>query len=379
MKLFVAICALLAVCAAQETCVESETTASGTKAPRTFCSGDLIFEENFDELDFETWQHEITLAGGGNWEFQVYTNNRSNSFVEDGNLNIRPSLTADEFGEGFLSSGVMNLHGGAPADQSDQCTWSDFWGCERVGTPDHIINPIRSGQIKTINSFSFKYGKVEVKAKMPAGDWIWPAIWLLPKKSVYGGWPRSGEIDMVESRGNRYLFSGSTNVGVEQVGSTLHFGPSPSQNGWPTSHYEKQSGTNSGFDRGFHLYQLEWTKTSLTFKIDNVVTGRIDAVKDGGFFKRGGFPIHEANPWAKGTIMAPFDQEFYLIINNAVGGTNYFNDAFVNRGSGKPWSNTSPYAPRDFWNRRNDWLPSWNLKAGNDAAIQVDYVRVWAV
>ncbi|CAO1306523.1 unnamed protein product [Diamesa hyperborea] len=374
MKLFLAICAILAVCAAEETCEKSHTTASGTKAPGTFCSGDLIFEENFDELDFETWQHEITLAGGGNWEFQVYTNNRSNSFVEDGNLNIRPSLTADEFTENFLRSGVMNLHGGAPADQ---CTNAQFWGCERQGTQNNIINPITSARI--LNSFSFKYGRVEVKAKMPAGDWIWPAIWLLPKKSVYGGWPRSGEIDMVEARGNRHLFSGSTNVGVEQVGQTLHFGPSPSQNGWPTSHYEKQSGTNSGFDRGYHLYQLEWTKKSLTFKIDNVVTGRIDAVKDGGFFKRGRFPINQVNPWAKGTIMAPFDQEFYLIINNAVGGTNYFNDAFVNRGAAKPWKNTSPYAPRDFWNRRSDWLQSWNLKGGNDAAIQVDYVRVWAV
>lgn len=360
----------LVLVASVQACTDS--TASGYRAPKNFCAGDLIFEDNFNNLDTRKWRMENTLAGGGNWEFQWYSPSRKNTFTQSGNLYIKPSLTADEFGESFLTKGTAKI----PADQ---CTWAEFWGCERVGTPDHIINPIRSGQIKTVNSFSFKYGKVEVKAKMPAGDWIWPAIWLLPKKSVYGGWPRSGEIDMVEARGNRYLFSGSTNVGVEQVGQTLHFGPSPSQNGWPTSHYEKQSATNSGFDRGYHLYQLEWTKKSLTFKIDNVVTGRIDAVKDGGFFKRGRFPINQPNPWAKGTIMAPFDQEFYLIINNAVGGTNYFNDAYVNRGSGKPWKNTSPYAPRDFWNRRKDWLPSWNLKGGNGAAIQVDYVRVWAV
>ncbi|CAO1327040.1 unnamed protein product [Diamesa tonsa] len=382
MKVFLILSAIIALAfvSVDGECIPSVTTASGLKAPATICSGELIFEDNFNDFDLQTWEHEMTLGGGGNWEFQWYVNSNQNSFVENGKLYIKPTLTSDMFGEDFLTSGTITI----PANV---CTNAAFYGCQRSGTPDnilnpirkHIINPIRSGQIRTINSFSFKYGRVEVKAKMPAGDWIWPAIWLLPKKSVYGGWPRSGEIDMVEARGNRHLFSGSTNVGVEQVGQTLHFGPTPNQNGWPTSHYEKQSGTDSGFDRGYHLYQLEWTKKSLTFKIDNVVTGYIDAVKDGGFFKRGRFPINQVNPWAKGTIMAPFDQEFYLIINNAVGGVNYFNDAFVNRGAAKPWKNTSPYAPRDFWNRRSDWLQSWNLQGGNDAAIQVDYIRVWAV
>lgn len=59
------------------------------------------------------------------------------------------------------------------------------------------------------------------------GDWLWPAIWMMPRNSVYGGWPRSGEIDLVESRGNRQLYSGNTHVGTQQIGSTMHFGPSP--------------------------------------------------------------------------------------------------------------------------------------------------------
>jgi len=56
--------------------------------------------------------------------------------------------------------------------------------------------------LRTAESFAFKYGRVEVKAKTPVGDWLWPAIWLLPKDQEYGQWPASGEIDIFESRGN---------------------------------------------------------------------------------------------------------------------------------------------------------------------------------
>jgi hypothetical protein len=148
------------------------TTASGSRAPAagSFNSGDLIFEDTFDNLDFETWQHENTVAGGGNWEFQWYANNRSNSYVEDGNLHIVPTTVAEEFGEAFLTSGVLNLHGGAPADE---CTNAQFWGCERQGTPVNILNPIKSARLRTVHSFSFRYGTLEVRAKVPAGDWLW--------------------------------------------------------------------------------------------------------------------------------------------------------------------------------------------------------------
>lgn len=161
----------LAACGRDDTCEcprRTITTASGSRAPArgSFNSGDLIFEELFQELDFETWQHENTLAGGGNWEFQWYTNNRSNSYVEDQVLHIVPTLMAEEFGESFLSSGTLNIHGGAPADQ---CTNAQFWGCERAGNPTNFINPIRSARLRTVNSFAFKYGTLEVRAKMPAG------------------------------------------------------------------------------------------------------------------------------------------------------------------------------------------------------------------
>lgn len=370
--LAVVCCAILLV-----ECQESDTitTASGTRAParNSFQSGDLIFEELFEEFDFETWEHENTLAGGGNWEFQWYANNRSNSYVEDGRLHIVPTLVADEFGEQFLRSGTLNVHGGAPADQ---CTNPLFWGCERAGNAVNIVNPIKSARIRTVNSFAFKYGTIEVRAKLPAGDWLWPAIWLMPKSNVYGTWPSSGEIDLMESRGNRGLFDGERNVGTEQVGQTLHFGPRPDVNGWPTAHFNTNS--TPGFDQDFHDYRMVWTNESITFFVDEVENGRVEAGE--GFWQRAGFDqTGRDNPWKRShNVIAPFDQEFYIIINTAVGGTAFFSDNLRNEGSNKPWSNDSPNAATNFWDGRESWLPTWNMDT-EDSHLQVEHVRVWAL
>ena len=70
-------------------------------------------------------------------------------------------------------------------------------------------------------NFAFKYGKVEASIKLPKGDYLWPAFWLLPKYEVYGGWPRSGEIDVLEARGNNETFYKG---GYDTVSSALHWG-----------------------------------------------------------------------------------------------------------------------------------------------------------
>ena len=59
----------------------------------------LVLEDDFKTLNFSLWRPEVTAGGGGNWEFQIYDNNRTTSFVRDGVLNIKPALTADEIGE----------------------------------------------------------------------------------------------------------------------------------------------------------------------------------------------------------------------------------------------------------------------------------------
>jgi beta-glucanase (GH16 family) len=199
---------------------------------------------------------------------------------------------------------------------------------------------------------------------MPAGDWIWPAIWMMPARDVYGGWPRSGEIDIAEARGNRLLFDGDVNVGVEQTGFTMHFGPAWNINGWPTTHFNHNQ--SPGFDADFHVYKIVWTDESIEYYVDDTLHHTVEA--GDGFWARGNFTGD--NIWEGQGAMAPFNQEFYIILNNAVGGVNYFNDRFRNEPTPKPWSNNSPQAARDFWDARSRWLPTWNMDT-DDSHLQV--------
>jgi Glycosyl hydrolases family 16 len=107
------------------------------------------------------------------------------------------------------------------------------------------------------DAFSFKFGRVEVNAKMPAGDWLWPAIWFMPKNSEYGTWPASGEIDLTETRGNRDLSINGGQIGTQQTGATLHFGPKWPFDAWGAAH--KTRNNPQGYDRAFHKYQMEWS------------------------------------------------------------------------------------------------------------------------
>lgn len=120
------------------------------------------------------------------------------------------------------------------------------------GSPDEIINPIRSGRIKTVDGFRFKYGKVEARAKVPRGAFLWPAIWMMPSKSVYGSWPNSGEIDIMESRGNDQIQAGDEEIGNQRALQTIHFGKHH-------EHTETNNNVDEGFHKHFHLYKLEWT------------------------------------------------------------------------------------------------------------------------
>jgi beta-glucanase (GH16 family) len=324
----------------------------------------LIFDDEFNNFNLSTWQHEITMGGGGNWEFEYYTNNRTNSFVKDGILHLQPTLSEDTFGLDTIQHGDINLWGGSPADQ---CTSNAFYGCERnAAASGNFNNPIQSARIRSVNSFSFKYGRVEIRAKLPKGDWIWPAIWMLPKYNSYGQWPASGEIDIVESRGNDPSCPNSRT----SFGSTLHWGPGWPYDAWDKAHADYTSSTDLSAD--FHLYGLEWTANGIKTTIDGAPV--LDFPFDQDLFTKGGFP-NVNNPWQYETEnSAPFNQEFYLIFNVAVGGTNAY---FPDGACGKPWSNNDPHAVNAFYNAKGQWYSTWNYPATHDSAMQIDYVKVW--
>jgi beta-glucanase (GH16 family) len=331
----------------------------------------LVFSDDFNEFDLSVWEHELTLGGGGSWEFEHYTNNRSNSYVRDSILYLKPTLTSGTIGEQNVLNGyTMDIWGASPADV---CTGNAFYGCSRTsfGTSGgNVLNPIQSARVRTARSFSFKYGKVEVRAKLPKGDWIWPAIWMLPRYNSYGSWPSSGEVDIVESRGNANYAAG----GVNSVASTLHWGPFVGQDPFYLTH-GAQTMPSGDFSQDFHVFGMIWTNDTICTYIDsesNIVL-KVDTSAQSFWHKGGWDTTSYDNIWANRGNNAPFDQKFYLIFNVAVGGTGgYFPDGVGN----KPWSDTDPHAVNAFNSAIGQWYPTWN---GEDSALQIDYVKVWDI
>jgi beta-glucanase (GH16 family) len=306
-------------------------------------------------------------------------------------LYIVPTLTSDAIGsDAILDGTVYNItgctfndtqpYGGYIGSTFDTTSYNLACSAVSNATSGSTINPVQSARMTTRNSSSIRFGRVEVRAKMPVGDWMWPAIWMLPVDNVYGLWPMSGEIDMVESRGNgpRYTARGSN-----YVQGSLNFGPIPGPYLNGVSHaYSWWTERRKQFNTGFHTYTLEWTEDFLRVFVDTRLHTLLDMPFKMPFFQRGGFPSVISNgtglqplqnPWINGTNATPFDQEFYLILNVAVGGTNgWFPDVQGN----KPWLNTAGNPMRDFAKAQSQWYPSWPTDI-EERAMVVDYVKMW--
>ena len=143
-----------------------------------------------DDLDLKKWEFEENCWGGGNNELQCYTSRPENLFIKNGYLIIRAKK------ETFTG----------PSEPID---WNS-------NAPDKSL-PYTSARIRTKNKGDWRYGRFEVRALLPEGKGIWPAIWMLPTKSKYGGWAASGEIDIMEA----------INLGnspKKEIHGTLHYG-----------------------------------------------------------------------------------------------------------------------------------------------------------
>ncbi len=135
-----------------------------------------------------------------NGEFEIATASDDNLVIRNNQLYIIPTLTSDEIGTSAIFSGSYDL-GSACTVGSDQSTFiggsSGGNNCSVTASPGStVVPPVKSARISTKGHYSIAYGRVEVRAKLPTGDWLWPAIWMLPENNTYGGWPLSGEIDV---------------------------------------------------------------------------------------------------------------------------------------------------------------------------------------
>ena len=213
----------------------------------------LVWADEFDGpgIDGTHWTFDIGngTGGWGNNELEYYTSRPQNAYVSNSVLHI---------------VALKESYGGLS---------------------------YTSAKLKTKGLFSQQYGRFEFRARLPQGQGYWPALWLMPRDSVYGGWAASGEIDVMENKGS----DPSTVLG------TIHFGGS-----WPTNQQSHGPAyTFSGADSviNFHVYALEWTTNSIKWFVDD----QIYETQTSWWSSGGPYP-------------APFDQPFYLIMNLAVGG-----------------------------------------------------------
>lgn len=178
-----------------------------------------VLDENWSNgIQSDRWTREVRTDGYGHGAFSWTTPFDNNSYVEDGVLYIVPHLTSSIIGEDAIANGyTLNL------TRDGRCTSNNVSQCVAVSNSSQltVINPVTSARLTTRNSASIRYGKVEVVAKLPTGDWLWPSIRMIPVNDTYGPWPRSGEIEIVTARGNNASYS---QRGVDYAQSSLHWG-----------------------------------------------------------------------------------------------------------------------------------------------------------
>jgi beta-glucanase (GH16 family) len=203
----------------------------------------LVWSDEFNTNgapDPAKWGYDLGGGGYGNNELEYYTNRPENVIVENGVLKIK-AIKENYNGSAYTSARLLSK-----------------------------------------DKFAFKYGKVEVSAKLPAGVGTWPAIWMLGSNISTAGWPACGEIDIMEHRGSE----------LNKIFGTLHY---PGHSGGNADGNTKMI---SNATTAFHKYSLDWSASAIKIYVDDQL-------------------IHTV----ANTASLPFNQDFFFILNVAMGGT----------------------------------------------------------
>ncbi|MBO5576200.1 MAG: family 16 glycosylhydrolase [Ruminococcus sp.] len=242
---------------AGETSSGKEESSSGeaAKAATPKLDGyELLWSDEFDgdKLNEDIWSYDPHEPGWTNNELQEYTTSTDNVFVKDGVLTLK-ALKTDKNGKDYYTS----------------------------------------GKVKSQGKKDFTYGKVTVSAKVPQGQGLWPAIWMMPTdEQHYGQWPKCGEIDIMEVLGND----------TKTAYGTVHYGEPHAQQ---QKDYKLVVGS---FAEKFHEYSVEWEPGEMRWYIDGNEYLKVNdwfTAVDG----------EDEKPYP-----APFDQPFFVQLNLAVGG-----------------------------------------------------------
>ncbi|MBR9919222.1 MAG: glycoside hydrolase family 16 protein [Bacteroidetes bacterium] len=248
---------LIVVLASAYSC-KKPSEVGGCQFEDSLDSYEMVWNDEFDGdvIDTEKWSYDLgdgcdispDLCGWGNNELQYYTDRSENAYVSNGNLIIRA------------------IKENPPYLGEHQYT---------------------SARLVTKNKGDWKYGRMDIRARLPIGQGLWPAIWMLPTDTIYGGWPKSGEIDIMEYIGQE----------PSRVFGTIHYGNENWQ--YNSQGLELESGT---FNDDFHVFSVIWNENCIQFQMDGINVG---------------------DPNTRSTTLPqtfPFDQRFHMLLNVAVGG-----------------------------------------------------------
>jgi beta-glucanase (GH16 family) len=244
---------LLAITASFAISCAAQTSAAGPKDD----SWKLVWSDEFNgpngtSVDPSKWVVEKGGEGWGNEELEYYTDRGKNVFLEDGNLVIRALA-------------------------------------EKYTGPDGITRNYTSGRMKTLGRFSQTYGRFEARIKIPLGQGMWPAFWMLGDDIDKVGWPASGEIDIMENIGKEPGIIHGSIHGPGYVGTVGLEAP-----------YALPDKKRFGDD--FHVFAIEWNSDAIVFYVDQNL-----------YVKRTRADLQPGWKWV-------FDKPFFLILNLAVGG-----------------------------------------------------------
>lgn len=228
--------------------IAASTLADGYSTPSTYAGYNLAWADEFsgDALDLSSWAYDVGNGSGGwgNNEWQYYTSGTSNCAVDKGMLTI---TAKKESKSGYNYT---------------------------------------SARIVTKGKREFQFGRIDIRARLPKGQGIWPALWMLGSNFSSVGWPNCGELDIMEMVGHQ----------PNRVHGTAHFG-----NSFPSTQRTGSYGIAQGtFADEFHVFTLKWENNLVEWLVDDKKFHTMTAANTGGIY--------------------PFNQKFFFIFNLAVGG-----------------------------------------------------------
>jgi beta-glucanase (GH16 family) len=224
---------------------DDQESDEGYSTPDNYAGYTLVWQDEFNgtSIDETSWIHEEGASGWGNNELQAYTDKSSNSYISDGKL--------------VIEAKKESLNGA----------------------------PYTSARMKTQGRREFQYGRIDIRAKLPTGKGIWPALWMLGDDIATVGWPRCGEIDIMEI------------IGSEPA--TLHGTVHWDNNGSYANYGKSTTLANGTFADEYHVFTIIWDEQKIEWLLDDVQYNIIDITPVG---------------------LSEFHHEFFFLFNIAVGG-----------------------------------------------------------